>query len=81
MEFSSPEYWSEETFPSPGDLSKPRDRNQVSRIAGRTITANTVRFLGGGGGGGGAVATKSCPTLATPWTVAHQAPLSMGFSR
>ena len=21
---------------------------------------------------------KSCPTLATPWTVAHQAPLSMG---
>ena len=24
---------------------------------------------------------KLCPTLATPWTVAHQAPLSMGFSR
>ena len=24
---------------------------------------------------------KSCPTLATPWTVAHQAPLCMGFSR
>ena len=23
---------------------------------------------------------KSCPTLATPWTVACQAPLSMGFS-
>ena len=22
-----------------------------------------------------------CPTLATPWTVAHQVPLSMGFSR
>ena len=21
-----------------------------------------------------------CPTLATPWTVAHQVPLSMGFS-
>ena len=30
--------------------------------------------------GGGWVA-KSCPTLATPWTVARQAPLSMGFSR
>ena len=29
---------------------------------------------------GGLVAT-SCPTLATPWTVAHQAPLSMGFPR
>ena len=24
---------------------------------------------------------KLCPTLATPWTVACQAPLSMGFSR
>jgi len=24
---------------------------------------------------------QSCPTLATPWIVAHQAPLSMGFSR
>ena len=28
---------------------------------------------------GGRSVTKSCPTLATPWTVAHQAPLSMGF--
>ena len=25
--------------------------------------------------------SQSCLTLATPWTVAHQAPLSMGFSR
>ena len=32
-------------------------------------------------GGGGGVVTKSCPTLVTPWTVACQAPLSMGFSR
>ena len=24
---------------------------------------------------------ESCPPLATPWTVAHQTPLSMGFSR
>ena len=24
---------------------------------------------------------KSCPTLVIPWTVAHQAPLSMGFSQ
>ena len=34
--------------------------------------------LYGGGGGGGLVA-QSCPTLATPWTVACQAPLSMGI--
>ena len=24
---------------------------------------------------------QSCPTFVTPWTVAHQAPLSMEFSR
>ena len=24
---------------------------------------------------------QSCPTLSDPWTAAHQAPLSMGFSR
>ena len=29
--------------------------------------------------GGGGLVAKSCPTLATPWTVACQAPLSMGF--
>ena len=29
----------------------------------------------------GGLATQLCPTLATLWTVAHQAPLSMGFSR
>ena len=27
------------------------------------------------------LAAKSCPTLETPWTVALQASLSMGFSR
>ena len=30
---------------------------------------------------GGGLVTKSCPTVATLWTVACQAPLSMGFSR
>ena len=29
---------------------------------------------------GDGLVTKSCPTLATPWTVACQAPLSMGNS-
>ena len=31
--------------------------------------------------GGGGLVAKSCPTLATPLTVACQASLSMGFSR
>ena len=30
---------------------------------------------------GGGVVAKSCPTLVTPWTVACQASLTMGFSR
>ena len=31
--------------------------------------------------GGGGLVAKSCLTLRTPWTVARQAPLFMGFSR
>ena len=38
-------------------------------------------LCGGGGGGGDGLVGKSGPTLVTPWTVAHQAPLSMGLSR
>ena len=33
------------------------------------------------GWGGGGLVAKSCLTIATPWTVACQALLSMGFSR
>ena len=31
--------------------------------------------------GGGCLVTKSCLTLVSPWSIAHQAPLSMEFSR
>ena len=30
---------------------------------------------------GAGLDAKLCPTLATPWTITCQAPLSMGFSR
>ena len=30
---------------------------------------------------GGGLVAQSCPTLITPWTGAHEAPLSIGFSR
>ena len=30
---------------------------------------------------GGGLVAKSCSTLSTLWTIAHQVPLSMGFSR
>ena len=35
MGFSRQEYWSGLPFPSPGESSRPRDRTQVSHIAGR----------------------------------------------
>ena len=31
--------------------------------------------------GDGGLVAKLCPALATPWTVARQAPLSIGFPR
>ena len=31
--------------------------------------------------GGGGLVTQLCPILVTPWTVACQSPLSMGFPR
>ena len=37
--------------------------------------------MGSKASGGGGLVTKLCPTLASPGTVAHQAPLSMGFPR
>ena len=42
--------------------------------------SSCIHSLWVAGGGGGLVA-KSCLTLAIPWTVARQAPLSMRFSR
>ena len=30
---------------------------------------------------GAGLVAKSCPILATPWTVAHQAPLTLGFPK
>ena len=38
MGFSRQEYWSGLPFPSPGDSSQPRNRTQVSYIAGRHFT-------------------------------------------
>ena len=43
-------------------------------------SVNQLSFNEKNGGGGGLVA-KLCLTLETPWTGAHQAPLSIRFSR
>ena len=43
------------------------------------IEQSTLCYTVGPGDGG--LIIKLCPTLAAAWTVAHQAPLSVGFSR
>ena len=42
---------------------------------GKVVVVSFILTCGGG------LVTKSCLTLATPWTVASQAPLPTGFSR
>ena len=49
----------------------------VKKIATDILSIFEVSFLICGG----SLATKSCLTLATPWTVACQSPLSMGFPK
>ena len=57
-----------------------------SRRSGTTQRDRVGREVGGGFRIGGThvydgLVAKSCPTLTTSWTAAHQAPLSMRFSR
>ena len=68
----------------PRRSSLPRDQTHVSCIGRQVLyhwvtweTQSTHTAKCGGGG----LVTKSCPTLATPWTVASQAPLPIEFSR
>ena len=75
MEFSTPEDWSGWPFPSPGDLP-----NTGIESRSPALQADSLPTEPQGNGGGGLV-IKSCPALETPWTVACQAPLSVGFSR
>ena len=81
MEFSRQEYWSRFPFPSSRDLSHPGIEPaslMTPRLAGKFLTNWTT---------GEILHPRSvkvkvkCPTLFDPWTVAHQAPPSMGFFR
>ena len=60
-------------FPFSRGPSQPRNQTQVSWFAGGFFTSWATREA--------RLVTKSYPTLMIPWTVACQAPLSMGFSR
>ena len=55
-----------------------RKGNHPSITEGKKRTLPLNHILPGGSGN---LVAKSCPTLATPWTIAFQAPLSIGFSR
>ena len=70
MGFSRQEYWSGVPFPSPGDLPNPGIELGSPALQVDSLPADDDDFV-----------AKLFPTLATPWTVACQAPLSMGFSR
>ena len=53
----------------------------LSRVQLSPVSWVTWRVSRRAGGRGAGLVAQSCPTLETPWTVAHQAPLSIGFSR
>jgi len=57
------------------ELETTSDKCPESKINSNHICKENAYDCGGG------LVTKSCMTLATPWTEDCQAPLSMGFSR
>ena len=59
------------------ELPSPETRHSRGTVAGSFPNWSRTILLGGGGDGG--LFAKSSLTLVTPWTAAHQAPLSMGF--
>ena len=66
MKFSRQEYWSGLPFSSPGDLPNPGIEPRSPALQAGALPSESP------------VASDS---FATPWTVAHQAPLLMGFPR
>ena len=77
IEFSGPEYWSGYPFPTPGDLPNPgiEPRSPALQVDSLpTELSGTASLLLPSH-------ISRVQLFATPWTVAHQAPLSMGFSR
>ena len=76
------EYWSGLPCPPPGDLPHLRIEPQSPALQVDSLsTEPSGKPPYGKGGGGGGLVAKSCLTLATPLTVAYQAPRSMSFYR
>ena len=94
MGFSRQEYWSGVSLPSPNSLLLAKQIRLlllfiVTTIAQRPLLVGgffrcSFHFLKLSNSSGVKVKVKSLSRVrlfATPWTVAHQAPPSMGFSR
>ena len=77
LEFSRQEYWSGLPFSSPGNLPnpgiKPRSPESQADSLSSAPPRKPCEYMKVN-----VLDAQSCPT---PWTVASQAPLSMGFSR
>ena len=58
-----------------------REKEEPSKQTGKERILSDRRKFSRLWCGSGDVVTNSCPIPATPWTVAHQASLSMGFPR
>ena len=67
---SHSEFWSGLPFPSPGDLSNPGIEPRSPALEGDSLPSKPP----------GKPPNRSL-LFATPWTVAYEVPLSMGFSR
>ena len=83
MGFSRQEYWSGLPFPSPGDLPNPGIEPRSPTLQADALTSEPP---GKTKDKGTKVKVKvkllsRVRLFETPWTVAHQAPPSMGFSK
>ena len=72
MGFPRQDYWSELPFPYPGDLLNPAIKSMSSVLAGRFSTTESP---------GTPKSISRIRLFVTPWTVACQASLSLGFPR
>ena len=91
------EEWRNKSYMKRTNTGEHKGRTEVSRLKVMTqcpiilftqetrVSSDNLRKMSAvectGEGGGAGLVAKSNPTFATPWTVAHQAPLSMGFPR
>ena len=72
MEFSRPEYWSRQPFPSPGDLPN-------LGIKSRSLTLQAILYHLSHQGSPRCAVLSHVLLSVTPWTVGCQVPLSMGI--